>query len=395
MNVDIIDEICKPLYDKKKYTLVADLLLQLVDQVPSQYRQSMLENAKHSYFSDGEIQKAFDTLLELEKYPHDWRLEGEKVQYMRYLCKYEEGKKYCLEMPERPEKWLLLGWFMLQEGKFKESFAMTERSRHGAYWFGSKPGLNLPVWDGKEVDGNLVIAGESGSGDEIIFARWIPEIKKKCNKLYYYCNNTLMEVFEREFGVLKFERSDSKDVIAMVPSMSIPYILKKESAGTDIYLTSVRELVDQLDTIMPKKGIRIGINYTGEETHAENHMRRISISDMVNAFSEYGELVNLQKNHTEPHDQVKYIDLPTWDHTLAVMDTCDVIITACTSTAHAAGALGKKTIVLSCGADYFTWCDTKNMGKSNWYKDVWCIRQATGKWDQSLINARNLLKEIL
>jgi hypothetical protein len=51
--------------------------------------------------------------------------------------------------------------------------------------------------------------------------------------------------------------------------------------------------------------------------------------------------------------------------------------------------------VLSCGADYFTWCDIKNMGKSNWYKDVWCIRQATGKWDQSLINARNLLKEIL
>jgi hypothetical protein len=74
---------------------------------------------------------------------------------------------------------------------------------------------------------------------------------------------------------------------------------------------------------------------------------------------------------------------------------CDIIITACTSIAHAAGALGKKTIVLSCGSDYFTWCDTKNKGKSTWYKNVWCIRQATGKWDQSLIDAKDILEEIL
>ena len=47
-----------------------------------------------------------------------------------------------------------------------------------------------------------------------------------------------MQVFEREYGVVKFERSDVNDVVAMVPSMSIPYILKKESAGKNIYLTS-------------------------------------------------------------------------------------------------------------------------------------------------------------
>jgi tetratricopeptide (TPR) repeat protein len=392
MLVNVINELGEFLYNKKHFELVGDLLLALIDEVPFEHKKFMLQNAKTSYFKSAQIQKALDVLLQLENYPHIEKLEQEKVQYMRYLCRYEEGKNICSNIPESREKKLLLGWFLMKEGKFKESFAMTETARHGAYWFGSKQPLNLPVWDGNNTKGNLVIVGESGSGDEIIFSRWIPEIKKKCNKLYYYCDDSLMQVFEREYGVAKFERSDVNDVVAMVPSMSIPYILKKESAGKSIYLTSKKDLLDEINTIMPKKGVRIGINYTGDEKHNENHMRQIPISEMVKAFSEYGELVNLQKNHTEPHSDVKYINLPTWDYTLAVMDSCDIIVTACTSIAHAAGALGKKTIVLSSGCDYFTWCDTENKGKSTWYKNVWCIRQATGKWDQALIDAKNILE---
>ena len=395
MIVNNIDEICKLLYDKKQFELVGDLLLALIDDVPVQYKQSILEIANRSYFSGAQIQKAFDVLLQLENYPHDWKLEQQKAQYMRYLCRYEEGKNICSNLPESQEKGLLLGWFMMQEGKFKESFAMTEKYKRGSYWIGNKQNLNLPVWDGNVTNGNLVIVGEGGSGDELIFSRWIPEIKKRCNKLYYYCDNSLMQVFERNFGVIEFKMTNLENVVAMVPSMNIPYILEKEFAGTDVYLTSRKDLLDQLNNIIPKKGVRIGINYTGNENHPENHIRKIPISDMIKTFRECGELINLQKEYTEQNSDLKCVELQTWDHTLAVMDSCDVIITACTSIAHAAGALGKKTIVLSCGSDYFTWCDTKNKGKSTWYKNVWCIRQATGKWDQSLIDAKNILEEIL
>jgi hypothetical protein len=395
MIVNTIDELCKLLYDKKQFELVGDLLLALIDDVPFQYKQSILENAKRSYFSSAQIQKAFDVLLQLENYPHDWKLKQEKAQYMRYLCRYEEGKNICSNLPESQEKGLLLGWFMMQEGKFKESFAMTEKYKSGSYWIGNKQNLNLPVWDGNVTNGNLVIVGEGGSGDELIFSRWIPEIKKRCNKLYYYCDNSLMQVFERNFGVIEFKMTNLENVVAMIPSMNIPYILEKEFAGTDVYLTSRKDLLDQLNNIIPKKGVRIGINYTGNENHPENHMRKIPISDMIKTFRGYGELINLQKEYTEQNNDLKCVELQTWDHTLAVMDSCDIIITACTSIAHAAGALGKKTIVLSCGSDYFTWCDTKNKGKSTWYKNVWCIRQATGKWDQSLIDAKDILEEIL
>ena len=114
MLVNVINELGEFLYNKKHFELVGDLLLALIDDVPFEHKKFMLQNAKTSYFNGAEIQKAFDVLLQLENYPHDWKLEQEKVQYMRYLCRYEEGKNICYNMPESPEK-KTITWLVLDE----------------------------------------------------------------------------------------------------------------------------------------------------------------------------------------------------------------------------------------------------------------------------------------
>jgi hypothetical protein len=81
------------------------------------------------------------------------------------------------------------------------------------------------------------------------------------------------------------------------------------------------------------------------------------------------------------------------------VDTCnyiqsmDVIVTSCTSIAHAAAALGKKTYVLIPMSAYYPWCHQSD--KSPWYGDnVVELRQKKPRsWDEPLAELKVLLQQ--
>ena len=83
--------------------------------------------------------------------------------------------------------------------------------------------------------------------------------------------------------------------------------------------------------------------------------------------------------------------LETWDDTLACIENLDYVITSCTSIAHAAAAMGKKTIILVPISAYYTWSHSGE--QSPWYGDnVILLRQQRPRtWDEPIEKLKSLI----
>ena len=95
-------------------------------------------------------------------------------------------------------------------------------------------------------------------------------------------------------------------------------------------------------------------------------------------------IIDLSKNITSFYETAKYIN------------SMDLIITSCTSIAHCAAALGKKTFIFVPISAYYPWCHPTE--KSPWYGDnVTLLRQKTPRvWDEPMAELASLLqKEII
>jgi hypothetical protein len=73
------------------------------------------------------------------------------------------------------------------------------------------------------------------------------------------------------------------------------------------------------------------------------------------------------------------------------MENLDIIITSCTSVAHAASSLGKRTFVFVPISAYYVW--SHSMEQSPWYGDnVTLFRQEKPRtWKEPLLKLQNSL----
>jgi hypothetical protein len=390
------DVIAKSLYQNKRFGDAAAIL-----DIASKYVQpsnvySVLTSARECYFLSGDVVTAYNILLYQEQFipSNNTNNVYDKIIYLRYLGKYEECEHVIKTQASGEIKYRALGWFSHKKGDFKEAFLLTEKGRNGKYRFNSNVKNPYPIWDGKTICDNIVVFAETGCGNEIIFSRWLKDLQPYCTNIYYCTATSLSMVFERVFGVKSYTSNTTlPGDTRFIPMMSLPYLLDKDNIENRTYLTSNNEHISQY---LPKSRPRIGIQLTGDLNYTENNHRTIPESIFIDTFKLFGELVNIGSNYMEERKDVTYYMNDTWEETLALIDTCDVIVTCCTSIAHAAGALGKKTVVLCNMADYFTWCSTPHLGMSPWYENVWCVRQQQpGNWSDAIDQAATIVSDII
>lgn len=379
--IEYLEAAARMLWERKEYKDSADIMKIASKHASGQMLKSILDNATMCYFQANDVPSAFECLEIKEKHGlgNNWETKRDKANYLRYLDRYDEAFEIVKNLPENSTKYLAYSWFLHKEGKFREAFEMGERSRTGTYWWGPRKPLNLPLWDGKPTE-KIVIGAESGSGDEIIFARWIPEVKTHCQELYYYTNNSLGDVFKRNFDVERYDPKIHSDCV-LAPSMSLPYLLKSENPQPLKYLTADpnNNLYADLKQSARKK---IGLCFHGEKTHFETNLRTIPYDLLINAYEPLGNLINLQKDSDCMSKKLNYFSMHTWENTLSLIDACDLVVSCDTSIAHAAAALGKPTIVLMHAAAYFTWNHNDKIGQSIWYENAWCVHQTEPcKWE--------------
>src|SRR5580658_1551789 len=284
-------------------------------------------------------------------------------------------------------------------------------------------GYPQPLWTGEKLaSGRLLIWGEQGVGDEIMFAGLLPDVLRTGNRCILHCDARLQSLFARSFpGIDVVSNPDSKDVPehdrghdseldigAHLPSGSLPRLFRATSAAFAA-TTSSYLLAD------PVARERFRANYgdarhkslIGLAWHTNNRKtgrsRCIDLSLLAPLFAlpdirwvslQYGDHEALQKQAAAARAPIlidRSVDqLSNIDAFAAQVAAMDMVITIDNSTAHLAGALGVPTWVLLPFAADWRWLQARE--DSLWYPTLRLFRQLKrGDWQSEVQRVQSAL----
>lgn len=262
--------------------------------------------------------------------------------------------------------------FHLLNGNFLEGWKGYESRIHPQNFRSGS--LNYPVWRGENIkEKTLLIHGEQGLGDEIMFSSCIPDAIARGPKVVIECNGKLAPILARSFPstrvVKRIElKSPSWDEIAKtidyrIPIGSLPNLFRRSSGDFPQhtgYLKSDFAQTEHWRAALRKLGRRlcVGISWRGGTTATRRNSRSTQLLDWLPIFqspecifinlqydSNTAELANFALKHDIPAFTFEEA-IADYDKTAALIMALDLVISVQTAVVHLAGALGKRTWVL-------------------------------------------------
>lgn len=257
---------------------------------------------------------------------------------------------------------------------------------------------NPPMWDGKRVD-RLVIHGEQGLGDEIMFASCIPEIETGID-LVVECAPRLRSLFARSFpgtvvvGTHDLEGKDLPEGFvpdAYIPLGSLPRLFRPsiESFPGAPYLIPDTERVSAIRARLPEGKLRVGLAWQGGSQDTRIDLRSVLPSHLGPILGNNCDFVSLQYTTQAAKDAAE-MGIHHWaeaeaddmDDVAALVASCDLVISVCTTVVHIAGALGVPCWVLVPSGHAWRYGGTGET--MPWYRSVKLFRQKGTNWDETI-----------
>ena len=268
-----------------------------------------------------------------------------------------------------------------------------------------------PEWNGEKLQsGRLLIWGEQGIGDEIMFAGLMPDVIATGNRCTLDCDARLKPLFARSFPsvdvVSGFSQDAGQEIAAHLPIGSLPRLFRAKtecfSATTSPYLVA-----DAAERKRLRDGYEDGRKlaglawYTNSQTTGKS--RSIDLALLAPLFRRAGfKWVSLQYGDHDALEQEtagtgmvvdrsvdQFVSIDRFAAQIAAMD---LVITIDNSTAHLAGALGIPTWVLLPFAPDWRW--QLNRDDSPWYPAMRLFRQTkAGEWQPVVREVQEALRE--
>lgn len=304
----------------------------------------------------------------------------------------------------------------LELGRYKEGFALYKNGKRAAVRAERNYALQgqTPEWDGSPGK-TVVVYGEQGIGDEIMFASVLPDMLKDCKHVIFECHTRLKELFKNSFPDIDCygTREDQKitwvydpatmkpihDIDAKVALGDVPQYYRKEldDFPGERYLTPTPDnnmrAAKILNSVFTDEKPVIGINWIGGVKRTRVEVRSLTLEQMLPILSQDAHFVVLQ--YTDCKDEIfefenkhgiklhYWPDLVTaedYDVTAGLVANMDLVISNCTSVIHLAGAMGVPTWVLTPSRP--AWRYRLDLDYMPWYGDtVRLFRQAHGTVD--------------
>lgn len=308
-----------------------------------------------------------------------------------------QGKK-------NPEMWVRhsfnRGWFLLQQGDYQGGSQLLENGRFINVYGGGFLRTDAPLFNPAQhnIKGkSIILSLEGGFGDEMIHARFATSLKRMgASHVYIAASPELVSVFGRIEGVDKVILRNQASTVAhdfWLPGFSAGWVCGHtfEDLPNDPYLSPKLESVQVWQNIIKTdKKYKIGIRWAGNPKFEHQQFRRFPPEFLHNlARHEDVQLFSLQRDHNVMDLPNDIIDLQhfliSWEDTLAALSNLDLVITSCTSIAHAAAAMGKETWVIVPILPYHTWTyGAPESNTSPYYKSVKLYRQRRAdKWNET------------
>jgi len=284
-----------------------------------------------------------------------------------------------------------------------------------------KPGQKgTPVWNG-EKDKTVVVFGEQGIGDELMFATIMPDLVKDCKKVIYDAHPRLYRMFRRAFKDLNIDcygtRKDHEvawcqnyDVDYKVPIGSIAkyYRKKLEDFPRKPYLIAEEDALkiaqDTLDKL-PKKKLNIGLSWKGGTNKSSKESRVLPMGQLIPLFDNLdANFISLQYHDNALHEIDRFSEsthkeiyhfkniVDDYNLTLGLINKLDVIISVQQSIIHLCGDAGVKAYQL-CPYNYL-WQMGVYGEDMPWYNCITNIWQpSVGDWAYTIKVAIEKVKE--
>lgn len=230
----------------------------------------------------------------------------------------------------------------------------------------------LPRWNGISSGESICVLTEQGTGDKIMFGRYIKYLRKYFKKIYVQCHPSL-DVFFSDFEICR-------DVTG---ECSIPICSLAGIFG----LVSESWLEGKFDATDFGGDFNIGCVWSGSATHA-NDRNRSCYSSYFSGLSKFGKLYSLNPA-ANPVRGIERLPGTSWGQTASAILGLDVVVSVDTSIVHLAGTLGVPCIMLQPRMETdFRW----GLGRADtlWYKSVHVVNHTN--WDVAFSKVAELLE---
>lgn len=322
----------------------------------------------------------------------------------------EEGEGYArksLALEDMPEAGNNLALCLLEQGKWEEAWDKYEYRFGTQEYIKNKRSYAFPQWNGEET-GTLILHGEQGLGDEILFLSMALEAKKLCKRLVVEANGRLRQLLRRSLDCEIVSNPDEAmdltegKIDAICPMGSLgrffrrneksfakqkPY-LKPDPLRVEYWSQRLREI---------GKGPYIALAWKGgtQRTHEDLRNPPIELfADLINSVPD-ATFVSVQYTK-DAALQAKLWGISHWqeaindlDEQAALIAACDMTISVAQTALHISGGIGCKTIGLIGSKP--AWRYQLRGERMLWYPSVRLLRQDGMDWKPTI---HSLIKEL-
>ncbi len=253
-----------------------------------------------------------------------------------------------------------------------------------------------PIWDGSDLAGkSLLVWGEQGVGDEIMFASILPNLLRNKTSIALECEPRLVDLFKRSFPELEVlpsqlpphKRALDKTWDLQIPIGGLAKIYRDHISDFEDpapYLRACpvkRQLIRERYQNLTSGGPIIGVAWKSGARHT-GQARSLELEDLLPVFKtdgavfinlQYGDVDSEVKSLAERHGVEIHIDtaidqMEDLDGFASQVAALDRVITVANTTAHFAGALGVPADVLI--PDVADWRWMNEGAESHWYQSI-------------------------